>query len=88
MAGEPIAESVQYPSDGGTGMGYFVRPAGDGPYPGVVVLQEWWGLEEHIKDIVRRFAREGFAAIAPDLYHGAVAIEPDEARKLAMSMDR
>jgi carboxymethylenebutenolidase len=64
------------------------RPSGDGPDPGVIVIQEWWGLEEHIKDVARRFAAEGFVALAPDLYHGEVATEPDEARKLAMAMDR
>jgi carboxymethylenebutenolidase len=54
----------------------------------VVVIQEWWGLEPHIKDIAERFARRGFAAVAPDLYHGVVTAEPDEAQKLVMALDR
>jgi carboxymethylenebutenolidase len=53
----------------------------------VVVIQEWWGLNEHIKDVTRRLANEGFVALAPDLYHGAVTTEPDEARKLVMELD-
>lgn len=66
---------------------YWVTPAGTSPWPGVVVIQEWWGVEEHIKGVADRFAAEGFVAIAPDLYYGEVATEPDEARKLAMALD-
>jgi carboxymethylenebutenolidase len=88
MAESLITENVEFPSNGAKGSGYIARPAGGGARPGVIVIQEWWGLEEHIKDVARRFARDGFVAIAPDLYHGKVATEPDEARKLAMAMDR
>lgn len=66
--------------------GYLVLPGGDGPWPGVVVIQEWWGLDAHIKSIADRFAAAGFAAIAPDLYNGQVTTEPDEARKLRMAL--
>jgi carboxymethylenebutenolidase len=66
---------------------YLTFPEGEGPWPGVVVIQEWWGLDDHIKDVADRFAEAGFAAIAPDLYYGAVASEPDEARKLVMALD-
>ncbi len=58
------------------------------PAPAVLVIQEWWGLNPHIKDIAHRFAQAGFVALAPDLYHGEVATEPTEARKLAMALDR
>jgi carboxymethylenebutenolidase len=51
------------------------------------VVQEWWGLDDHVKDVARRFAREGFVALAPDLYHGKVTKEPDEAQKLMMSLN-
>ena len=80
------AEMITFASDGATAPGYLAKPAGSGPFPGVIVIQEWWGLEEHIKDIAGRFAAEGFVALAPDLYHGRVATEPDEARKLVMAM--
>ena len=67
--------------------GYLSRPAGDGPWPGVVVIQEWWGLNDNIRDIADKVAGEGFVALAPDLYYGQVAQEPDEARKLAMALE-
>lgn len=79
-------EQVTFPANGGTGTGYLALPAGQGPYRAVVVIQEWWGLNDHIKDLARRFANQGYVALAPDLYHGAVADEPDEARKLAMQL--
>ena len=53
----------------------------------MIVVQEWWGLNENIRDIARRFAGEGFAALAPDLYRGRQTTEPDEARKLVMELD-
>lgn len=67
--------------------GYLATPGGDGLWPGVVVIQEWWGLNDHIRDVVDRFAREGFVALAPDLYYGETAFEPDDARKLAMALE-
>lgn len=48
----------------------------------VILIHEWWGLNEHIKDIARRYAAEGFVAIAPDLYRGKIATNPEEASKL------
>src|SRR5690606_33974359 len=66
---------------------YLARPGDGKPRPAVVVIQEWWGVDEHIKDVTRRFASEGFVALAPDLYHGKVTTEPDEARKLVMELD-
>ena len=67
--------------------GYLAHPAADEPRPGVVVIQEWWGLNDHIRDIVDRLAGAGFVALAPDLYYGQTAAEPDEARKLAMALE-
>ncbi len=78
---------VEYPdTDNENLMGYLAYHTGAEAMPAVVVIQEWWGLNDHIKDVARRFADEGFVALAPDLYHGAVATEPDEARKLAMEL--
>ena len=73
--------------DDRTTRGYLATPEGDGPWPGVVVIQEWWGLNDNIRDMADRFAREGFVALAPDLYYGQTATEPDNARKLAMAME-
>ena len=80
-----MGEMVRYPSNGATSEGYLARPA-DGGGPGVIVIQEWWGLVPHIQAIADRFAHEGFVALAPDLYHGAHTTEPDEAVKLLMGL--
>ena len=81
-------QSIEFPADGMNGMGYLAQPDEAGTHPGVIVIQEWWGLDDHIKSIADRFAREGFVALAPDLYRGHAASEPDEARKLVMNMNR
>ncbi len=81
MAGQ----MVSFPSNGGTAEGYLATPAA-GKGPGVIVIQEWWGLNANIKGIADRFAAEGFLALAPDLYHGKSAAEPDEAGKMMMSL--
>ena len=80
-------EMVEFRSNGSTTPGFLARPQGDGPFPGVIVIQEWWGLNDNIKDIAQRFANEGFAAFAPDLYHGRVTREPDQAQKMMMQLD-
>jgi carboxymethylenebutenolidase len=74
---------VEFTSNGGIAKGYLA----DGGGPGIVVIQEWWGLVPHIQDVAERFAAEGFTALAPDLYHGEEATEPDEAGKLMMAMN-
>ena len=79
-------EQVTFPANGGSAQGYLALPEGPGPHRAVVVIQEWWGLNDHIKDVTRRFAAEGCVALAPDLYSGTVAHEPDDARKLAMAL--
>ena len=53
----------------------------------VIVLQEWWGLVDHIKDVTDRFAREGFVALSPDLYHGESTKKPDDAGRLMMALN-
>lgn len=83
-----VAGMVEYAgADGEMLTGYWARPEGDGPWPAVIVLQEWWGLNEHIMDVTRRIANEGYVALAPDLYKGQIATEPDQARKLVMELD-
>ncbi len=81
-------QQIDFPSNTHTTPGYLAQPDDGGQYPGIVIIQEWWGLVPHIKDVAERFAREGFVVLAPDLYHGQKAGEPDEARKLAMALDR
>ena len=80
-------QMIEFKANGGNAPGYLARPDSASPALGIVVIQEWWGLNDHIKSVTERFAREGFVALAPDLYHGQVAAEPDEARKLAMELE-
>ena len=81
-----MGEMVKFVSNGSTDTGYLATPD-VGAGPGLIVIQEWWGLVDHIKDVCDRFAAEGFSALAPDLYRGQATTEPDEARKLVMSLD-
>jgi carboxymethylenebutenolidase len=80
-----MGQMIEFTSNGGTAEGYLASPE-SGTGPGVVVIQEWWGLVDHIKDVCDRFAAAGFTALAPDLYHGAATREPDEAGKAMMAM--
>ena len=77
----------EFKSNGGTASGYLASPA-TGKGPGVIVIQEWWGLIPHVKGVADMFAREGFNALAPDFYHGKAAQigEPDKAQKLMMEL--
>jgi len=83
-----MGEMVEFPSNGSTAGGY-LAPAEGGAGLGVIVIQEWWGLVPHIRDVCDRLAAEGFTALAPDLYHGSTVPneEPDEAAKAAMALD-
>jgi carboxymethylenebutenolidase len=82
-----MAETVSFPSNGSEASGYLVRPEGGGG-PGILVIQEWWGLDSGIKEMASRLAAAGFVALAPDLYHGELAQhdEMDKASQLMQSM--
>lgn len=84
---ERSGTEISFAIDGRPTRAYLALPDGDGPWPGVVVIQEWWGLNDNIRDIADRYAAEGFAALAPDLYFGEETAEPDDARKLAMALE-
>jgi carboxymethylenebutenolidase len=75
---------IEFPISDGTAPGYLAEPAGRGP--AVIVLQEWWGLDAHIRSLCDRLATEGFYALAPDLYRGATTAQPDEAQQKMMAM--
>lgn len=81
-----MGETVEFASNGGTAQGYLAVPE-SGTGPGLVVIQEWWGLVDHIKEVADRLATEGFVALVPDLYHGQTTREPDEAGKLLMALN-
>ena len=79
-----MGERITFKVNGASTAGYLARPAKPGP--GVIVIQEWWGLVPQIEHVADRFAGEGFVALAPDLYHGQATKSPDEAGKLMMSL--
>ncbi|QWD78604.1 dienelactone hydrolase family protein [Polynucleobacter sp. MWH-Svant-W18] len=62
--------------------GYLVEPAGSTDAPGVVVIQEWWGLDDEVKSVADRLAKAGYRALVPDLYRGKLALEANEAEHL------
>jgi carboxymethylenebutenolidase len=78
-------QNVTFGSNGGTAYGYLALPE-SGSGPGVVVIQEWWGLTSHIADVANRLAAEGFVALAPDLYGGTTAHDADEAGRLMQEL--
>src|SRR5688500_7382210 len=67
-----MAETVEFRSNGSAASGYLVKPA-SGSGPGVLVIQEWWGLDSGIKEMAERLGTAGFVALVPDLYHGELA---------------
>lgn len=77
-----MSDLTQYTPDA---QGYLVEPAAG--KPGLVVLQEWWGLVPHVKDVTERFAKQGYTALAPDLYHGKSTVEAEEAQHLMEGLD-
>ncbi len=83
-------ETVQFSSDRFTIKAFLARPAlSTGRSQAVIILHEWWGLNDHIKDIARRFANEGYAALAPDLYSRlghTVTRDPNEAAQLMSTL--
>ena len=79
-------EMIEFASNGGKASGYLAVPE-SGRGAGLVVLQEWWGLVPHIKNVCERFAAAGFVALAPDLFHGRTTTSPDEAGKLMMALN-
>jgi carboxymethylenebutenolidase len=81
-------ETAHFKSGPETVSGYLAVPGSPGRHPALVVIQEWWGLNDWVKEQAREFAEHGYVALAPDLYHGKVATVPEEARKLAQSMPR
>jgi carboxymethylenebutenolidase len=76
---------IEFPTGDGSAPGYLAVPAGDSG-PATIVLQEWWGVDEHIRSICDRLAAEGFYALAPDLYRGETTDQPSEAQQKMMAL--
>lgn len=79
-------ETIELNTAAGRLSALVIRPAGDEPLPGVVQIQEWWGIEPHAIEVAQRLAGAGFVVLLPDLYHGRVVTEPDEAMKAVMML--
>src|SRR2546430_2284616 len=73
---------VSFDSLAGKGSGYLVEPAAKGKHPGLIVIQEWWGLNDWIRQQADRYAKEGYVVIAPDLYRGKIATTQEDAHEL------
>lgn len=82
---------VEFDAEERKAKGYFVSGAQGGEggrLPALIVVHEWWGLNDHIKDVANRFANKGFAVLAPDLYEGKSTKDPEEAGKLMQRLDK
>jgi carboxymethylenebutenolidase len=84
MAQTPKGQMVDFSGNSG----YLATPSGGGRHAGIVVIQEWWGLNDWIKLQADKLAQQGYVALAPDLFHGKVATTPDEAMKLVGAFNR
>ncbi len=73
--------------DGKSTSGYLAEPTASANAPGVVVIQEWWGLDEEVKSVADRLAKAGYRALVPDLYRGKLALEANEAEHLMQGLD-
>src|SRR5438067_13912333 len=83
-----MAKTIEYKRpDGKTVKGYLAEPAVGSKAPGVVVIQEWWGLNDQIKGVAERLAALGYRALVPDLYKGKLALDAAEAKHLMTSLN-
>src|SRR5437773_12227909 len=75
-------KSVSYKSGDETVQATLYTPTGKGPFPGIIVIHEWWGLNDWVKEQASKLADQGYAALAVDLYRGKVATTPEEAHEI------
>src|SRR5271163_3571670 len=82
----PKTQTVEFPSGKETASGFLAVPDKPGQYPGLVVVHEWWGLNDWVKEQTVKLAEQGYVALAVDLYRGKVAADPSEAHELMRGM--
>src|SRR4029078_10948160 len=83
-----MGKMVEYKRpDGKSVNGYLAEPQGGSHAPAMVVIQEWWGLQDQIKGVADKLAKQGYRALVPDLYRGKVALEANEAKHLMEGLD-
>ncbi|GER88751.1 hypothetical protein KDW_29130 [Dictyobacter vulcani] len=75
---------VELPVNGDGAYAFLAQPDDEQQHPGIVLIQEWWGIEPHVLDLAQKLATDGFVVAVPDLYHGKVATEPDDAQRMMM----
>jgi carboxymethylenebutenolidase len=78
----PKTQTVEFPSGKETVSGFLAVPDKPGTYPGIIVIHEWWGLNDWVKEQTEKLAEQGYVALAVDLYRGKVAADPSEAHEL------
>ncbi len=86
-SGVVSGEMVEFEGGKGSIKGYLAQPDGDGPFPAILVIHEWWGLADWIKQNADHFAEQGYVALAVDLYEGKVTDDPGEAHELMRALD-
>src|SRR4051794_1419681 len=87
LAGAEVkTREISFKSGGEEVKGFLAEPDGKGPFPAIVVIQEWWGLNDWIKENAKRLAAQGYVTLAPDLYRGKVTSNPTEARQLLQGL--
>lgn len=86
LAASVKAENITFKSGEETVTGYLAVPESKGPHPALVVIHEWWGLNDWVKEQARKFAENGYVALAVDLYRGKVASDPGEAHELSRGL--
>ncbi len=79
-------QAVTFPSGDSTGQGLLYLPQGAGPHPALIVIHEWWGLNDWVKQKAAGYAAQGYVALAVDLYHGKVATDPELAHELSRGL--
>jgi carboxymethylenebutenolidase len=85
-AAAPTGKMITFPSGAETPSAYLALPEGEGRKPAIIVIQEWWGLNDFVKSKADEFANKGYVAFAPDLYRGKVTADPDVAHQLMRGM--
>src|SRR6058998_1820396 len=75
---------VDLPVNGNGAYAYVAQPDDDATHAGIVLIQEWWGMEPHIMDLAQKLAEQGFVVAVPDLFHGKIATEPNDAQRMMM----
>src|SRR5688500_4643265 len=86
MAAE--GREVEFQANGQAARGYLMAGGAESPQPALILVHEWGGLNDHVKDIARRFAEEGYVVLAPDIYDGASTKDPEEAGRLMQGLDK